>query len=263
MKTLKRYQYERYAVLCRLAYLRVFKHTNYGFSPSGQRIVKNAKGRTLMRILWHDDHSEVIVVIKGSHSFSDWLINFACWQRSCTKTLGLEYSIHAGFYYLLHQESTPAHSLDKLGSNVIERLEAILIPHIINDKKITVTGHSSGGAISLVLADYFEHKYPNSIKRVVTFGQPAVGGWSFRQRYLLPKKTFRICCDIDIVTFLPPLPFLYWHTGRMLWLYNGKIHENTSTLIRFVLSLFSWVFRPFSYHLMSKYIRNKDFFDDR
>ncbi|MGU3845140.1 lipase family protein, partial [Vibrio diabolicus] len=54
-----------------------------------------------------------------------------------------------------------------------------------------------------------------------------------------------------------------WHVGKMLWLYNGRIYENTPTFIRLGRSLFSWLMRPFSYHFMSKYIRDKDFFDER
>ncbi|HHG3543845.1 TPA: lipase [Vibrio parahaemolyticus] len=262
MKPLKRYQYERYAVLCNLAYPRVFKQTRYGFDPNGQRVIRNEHGKIMIRVLWSKNRDEVVVVIKGSHSITDWLLNFAMWTRSCRR-LGLNYRIHAGFYHLLFQESLPSRNEDRLGLNVIERLEATVVPLILQGKRISVTGHSSGGAIGSVFADYIEKKYPKSIKRVVTFGQPAIGDWTFKRRYRLAHKTYRICCDIDIVTFMPPVPFLYWHVGKMLWLYNGRIYENTPTLIRLGRSLFSWLIRPFSYHLMSKYIRNKDFFDER
>ncbi|BDU40180.1 putative Lipase (class 3) [Vibrio nigripulchritudo MADA3029] len=263
MKKLKRYQYERYAVLCELAYPRTFKQTRYGFDPNGQRIVNNRFGKVLMRILWSRERDEVIIVIKGSHNLWDWLLNSVMWLKSC-KNWGLNYSIHAGFHYLLEQESTPAHKKDTLGLSVMERIEAIVKPLIENDKKrITITGHSSGGAIGNVIADYLEQRYPHCIKRVVTFGQPAVGSFKFRKNYQLSRRTYRICCDLDIVTFMPPLPFVYWHVGKLLWLYNGKIYENTPTGIRFVRSIVSWLIRPFSYHLMRKYIRNKDFFDER
>ncbi|NVJ54829.1 MAG: lipase, partial [Vibrionaceae bacterium] len=199
---------------------------------------------------------------KGSHNPVDWLLNLAMWQKKCHQ-FGLNYSIHAGFHYLLTQESMPSHKNDHLGLSVYERLQTILLTHIEQGKRITFTGHSSGGALGCVLADALENKYPKSIKRVVTFGQPAFGGLSLRKHYQLAHKTFRICCDLDIVTFLPPLAGLYLHTGKMLWLYNGRIYENTPTLIRLGRSLASWLMRPFSYHLMEKYIRNKDFFDER
>ncbi|ORT52484.1 lipase (plasmid) [Vibrio sp. qd031] len=262
MKPLKRYQYERYAVLCNLAYPRVFKHTKYGFDPNGQRIIKNQFGKTMIRVLWSKESSEVVVVIKGSHSISDWLLNFAMWTKSC-KHLGLNYRIHAGFFHLLHQESVPSRNEHQLGQSVLQVLEQTLLPLIEQGKRVSITGHSSGGAIGCVFADYFEKKYPKSIKRIVTFGQPAIGTIGFKHRYTLGHKTYRICCDLDVVTFMPPVPLLYWHVGKLLWLYNGRIYENTPSVVRFSRSLVSWVIRPFSYHLMSKYIRNKDFFDDR
>ncbi|SHO55445.1 lipase family protein [Vibrio quintilis] len=262
MKPLKRYQYERYAVLCKLAYPRVFKHTRYGFDPGGQRIIRNRSGKIMIRVLWSSHREEVIVVFKGSHSPSDWMINLAVWLKSC-ENFSLDYSIHAGMYYLLQQESLPARNEDKLGLSVMARLESILFPLIRKGKRISFTGHSSGGAIACVVADYVEHHFPKSVKRIVTFGQPAIGNWRFHKNYRLKHKTYRICCDIDIVTFLPPIPFIYWHVGKLLWLYNGRIYENTPTIIRLGRSFISWIIRPFSYHLMSKYIRNKDFFDDR
>ncbi len=262
MKPLKRYQYERYAVLCSLAYPRVFKQTKYGFDPNGQRVVRNQFGKIIARVLWSGERDEVIVVIKGSHSLADWLLNLALWPKSCAR-LGLNYSIHAGFHHLLTQESQPTRNEDKLGVSVLTRLETIVLPLIDAGKRVTVTGHSSGGAIGCVFADYMETIRPKSIKRVVTFGQPAIGSWAFRRNYALSHKTYRVCCDLDIVTFMPPIPLLYWHVGKMLWLYNGKIYENTPPLLRLARSVISWILRPFSYHLMSKYIRNKDFFDER
>jgi len=262
LKKLKRYQYERYAVLCKLAYPRTFKQTRYGFDPSGQRTIQNTHGKVFIRVLWSANSEEVVVVIKGSHSLSDWLLNFAMWLKNC-HAQGLNYSIHAGFYFLMTQESNPSHRNDKLGISVWGKLETILIPLIHGGKRISFTGHSSGGAIGCIFADYFETKYPKSIKRVVTFGQPAIGNWSFKRHYKLKHKTYRICCDLDIVTFMPPIPIIYWHTGKMLWLYNGRIYENTPSFIRFSRSILSWIIRPFSYHLMQKYIRNKDFFDER
>lgn len=262
MKKLKRYQYERYAVLCNLAYSRVLKQTRYGFSPKGQRVIYNRFGQPLMRILWHDDHEEVIVVIKGSHNLADWLLNLALWKRS-TRDLGLDYPIHAGFRYLILQQSVAKHPSDLINSSVYLQLQSILHPLIARGKRVTFTGHSSGGAIGCVLADALEARHKKSVKRVVTFGQPAFAGYAMTRRYKLSHKTYRICCDLDIVTFLPPLPGVYLHIGKLLWLYNGKIYENTSTLLRLARSITSWLLRPFSYHLMSKYIRNKDFFDER
>lgn len=262
MKALKRYQYERYAILCNLAYQPAIRQTQFGFSPRGQRVIHNRFGQPMIRVLWNDESDEVIVVIKGSHHPYDWLLNLALWQRH-SKSSHFPYSIHAGYHYLLYQESRPSKNSDHLGTSVIDKVNLTLQPLIQKGKRVTFTGHSSGDAIACVLADCLERSNPHCVKRVVSFGQPAIGGASFIRHYLLSHKTYRICCDLDIVTFLPPIPFIYRHTGKLLWLYNGKIHENTPTSHRLVLSAISWVMRPFSYHLMSKYIRNKDFFDER
>ncbi|WCP68705.1 lipase [Vibrio tubiashii] len=262
MKALKRYQYERYAVLCNLAYQPALRQTQYGFSARGQRVICNRFGQPMIRVLWHEDKEEAIVVIKGSHNPYDWLLNLALWRRS-GQQLDLPYSIHAGYYFLLRQESLPNRNDESLGTSVIDKLFTTLDKLVSDGKRITFTGHSSGGALGCVLADKLERQSPKSVKRVVTFGQPAIGGSQFSRHYLLCHKTYRICCDLDIVTFLPPIPVIYSHVGKMLWLYNGKIHENTPTWRRLSLSIISWIMRPFSYHLMSKYIRNKDFFDER
>lgn len=51
MKPLKRYQYERYAILCNLAYPTTFNHTLYGFNKNGRHEVTDRRGRTIVRIL--------------------------------------------------------------------------------------------------------------------------------------------------------------------------------------------------------------------
>lgn len=262
MKRLKRYQYERYAVLCNLAYQPVLRQTLYGFSPRGQRVIANRFGQPMIRVLWHEDKEEAIVVIKGSHNLYDWLLNLALWHKSCQE-YQLPYSIHAGYHFLLRQESRPTRNNDTLGASVVDKLFETLDLLVSQGKRITFTGHSSGGAIGCVLADKLERRHPKCVKRIVSFGQPAIGGFRFHHHYRLAHKTYRICCDLDIVTFLPPIPIIYIHVGKMLWLYNGKIYENIPTWHRLGRSLFSWIARPFSYHLMSKYIRNKDFFDER
>lgn len=120
-------------MLCNLAYPRVFRQTQYGFDPNGQRVIRNEHGKIMIRVLWSKKQSEVVVVIKGSHSISDWLLNFAMWTRSCRR-LGLNYRIHAGFYHLLFQESLPSRNEDRLGLTVIERLEVSLY-HLFSGEK--------------------------------------------------------------------------------------------------------------------------------
>lgn len=283
MKKLKRYQYERYAILCRLAYPSDFDHTQYGFDIEGRRDITDRWGRTIIRILWSEEKKEVIVVFKGSQNLWDWLLNFACFPK---KLPGRRkpYHVHWGYHYLLEQNSkiednpyshpnlvmSTTQAIDYLqaadtrhfqGESIYQQIRATLLPLILEGKRVSLTGHSSGGAMAVLTAERLGLEHPDAMKRVVTFGQPAAGFWSFKRAYSYHHCTYRICCDLDIVTFLPPIPCLHWHVGKMLWLHNEKIYDNISTPVRLYKSLLSWLLRPITYHYMHKYIRNKDYFD--
>ncbi|WP_035480437.1 lipase family protein [Aliagarivorans marinus] len=259
LKKLKRYQYERYAILCRLAYPNN-DIEQYPLSEFGIREIFDRWGRPTVRVFWQAHKEEVIVVFRGSLSLSDWLTNLyfvpVTYQQGEVK-----YKIHAGYQRLLSQISCPPDRVDTI-KTVEQEIIDTLTPLVEQGKRVSLTGHSSGGAMSVLLADRLERRWHGCIKRVVTFGQPSCGLWSFKRGYCLHRRTYRVVCDLDVVSFLPPLPMVYWHVGRMLWLHNEKIYENTSAVFRFSKSLLSWLMMPISYHFMRKYIRNKDLFDE-
>ncbi|NKF52088.1 DUF2974 domain-containing protein [Shewanella sp. WXL01] len=261
MKKLKRYQYERYAVLCKVVYKRDFTPFKLGFDSEHYHQVANRWGHICARILWQPKRQEVLVVFRGSQTFNEWFINLRCWPSKHIFRGGF-YNVHSGFNYLLEQQANPLPPNYQSHETVYQQLQQVLAPLITQGKRITLTGHSSGGAMAVLAADRLERSYPGAIKRVVTFGQPSVGFRSFAKHYLLSRRTYRICCDLDVVTFLPPLPGIYFHVGKMLWLHNERIYDNIHPVNRFILSFFSWVLSPFTYHYMHKYIRDKDFFDD-
>lgn len=261
LKKLKRYQYERYAVLCKLAYPRLFDHEALGFSVNGYRTVADLHGNTVARILWKPNKKEVIVVFRGTQSLRDWLVNFCVLPRRL-RTGENPVLVHFGYYHLLCQKAQSENGQDTQTVSVYQAIIEVLSPLIAAGKRVTFTGHSSGGAIAVLAAHRLEQEYQGAVKRVVTFGQPSTGFRNFHRHYSLHRRTYRICCDLDMVTFLPPLPGLYRHVGRSLWLHNGRIYENTPPVLRLYKTLVSWVISPISYHYMQKYIRNKDFFDE-
>ncbi|MDD1780236.1 lipase [Enterovibrio sp. ZSDZ35] len=282
MKRLKRYQYERYAILCRDAYPKAFDHLQYGFSPNGRKDITNRWGQTIIRVLWRED-GDVVVVFKGSQSVWDWLLNlvFVPSRVDAPQDVG---HVHWGFHFLLRQRSRVKRRFlhqdfvklstsqqaeleqsvqggDFQGYTVMESIESTVLPLLKQGKRLSLTGHSSGGSMAIIAAEILEQKYPNAVKRVVTFGQPATGYWNFKRLYRLQNKTYRICCDVDIVTFLPGIPLLFWHVGDLLWLHNDRIYRNMPSFVRIIRVLTSWLIRPIAYHFMDKYIRRKDYFD--
>jgi len=261
LKKLKRYQYERYAILCQLAYTDALPEYSEILEPFEQKQLFDVYGRMSVRLLWSEKKKEVIVVFLGSVGLRDWLGNL-CFVPAKHKVADDSYYIHWGFRRLIQQ---PMYSSDKAAEHALplaELLVKVTASLLERGKRVSFIGHSSGGAIAVLMADHFERLYPKSVKRVVTFGQPAIGALSFRRKYRLEHRTFRICCDLDMVTFMLPIPYYFWHVGKMLWLHDEQIYENTPTHERFLKSLSSWLLRPITYHFMRKYIRNKSLFDE-
>ncbi len=258
MKRLKRYKYEHYAILCQLAYC---TEPAYQLNLSDYELVEitDYSNKPCVRVLWRANKREVVVVFRGSHTVRDWLFNLCCFQYKVIFP-STEYWVHWGIAKLLKQRCKQANNNNEQALD--QTLINLLKPLVEQGKKITFIGHSTGGAMAVLFADQFERQFPKKTKRVVTFGQPSLGGKSFAKQYLLARKTYRICCDIDMVTFLPPLPIVYFHVGKMLWLHEDVIYENIPSWKRLLLSLKSWLLGPISNHFMHKYIRHKGLFDE-
>jgi predicted lipase len=272
LKKLKRYQYERYAVLCKHAYRKEFDYTSLGFTKRDDYTVHNQYGTVIVRVLCRPKKKEVIVLFRGTQSIRDWLLNFCIFpgqfKSHSSEKQDQKAFVHFGYQFLLDQESPsilsvgdPATCCSKKVS-VYAQIQAIVKPLIDSGKRITLIGHSSGGAMAVLAAQRLELVFPRSVRRVVTFGQPSASFRRFYKLYLLHKRTFRVCCNLDIVTFLPPFPGIFKHLGRSLWLHDERVYENARPIWRLYRVVLQWLISPISYHYMHKYIRDKDFFDE-
>ena len=123
-----------------------------------------------VRILW-------VEIKKRSLCFSriigvrDWLANLFFIPNKLNQ-LNRKFWVHWGFARLLAQ---PMYSSTKTSNEALplrELLVKVLEPLRQQGKRFTFIGHSSGGAVAVLMADYFERLYAKSVKRVVTFGQP-------------------------------------------------------------------------------------------
>jgi hypothetical protein len=94
-------------------------------------------------------------------------------------------------------------------------------------RTLWITGHSLGGALAILAADY-ARQAGLPVQGVYTFGSPRMGDRGFKQEYTqsgLAQKTYRMINNHDPVPRVPP-PILYTHVGALHYLDNaGHLHD--------------------------------------
>lgn len=157
-----------------------------------------------------DDH--IIAAFRGSESkMSDWYTNL----QAVTDPGPLSGCVHEGF-----QDAFQAATY-QIG-NVIAQLRD-------NNQKVWITGHSLGGALSVLLAaTLLEPKGMAYIPLagVYTFGSPRVGNKKFASVFnrRMPVVNYRVVNLRDVVPHLPP-EHLFSHVGKRVLL--EKYHRSS------------------------------------
>jgi predicted lipase len=106
-------------------------------------------------------------------------------------------------------------------------------PYLIDGMPIQTTGHSLGGAISVILAMYLTENNDN-LTQAITFGQPKVTNVAGAKKFShLPL--IRVVTAEDIVPLVPPIsPMqiqeldIYWHIGEEVILLDHNEYSITS-----------------------------------
>ena len=103
-----------------------------------------------------------------------------------------------------------------------------LLPHLDKNKKVILTGHSLGAAISTLLMMYL-HEDGFTIELSINFGQPKVTNRKGAGKYaFLPL--LRVADENDVVPLLPPTTLLdaihgtYQHIGSEIILLEGLFY---------------------------------------
>lgn len=200
-----------------------------------QHYVHGLGNRGFSRI-FHNDNA-VVVAFRGTRDPIDWSVtNFQFWPAPyvCPDPAGVEISVHGGFqrtlYYLDRTSGLPS----------IDRLCQILLEIEIGERDLWITGHSLGGAIATLFAAKLRDRHPEivskSLRGVVLFGSPAVGGNAFSKYYgSLHELTKRYIHNSDIVPFSPPIGFR--HVGAGHWYRKGVWRADPGWLLRIGLAL--------------------------
>jgi predicted lipase len=202
--------------------------------------ISNRKGLECA-VLKNPTNKSFSIVFRGSESFCDWVYDLLIFKYRLYDNI----KVHYGFYRQLTYQNT----LKQL-YNIIEKNSK---KH--NDYSWFVSGHSLGGALSILGAYLFSKKFSDIHFTIVSLASPRVGNVDFAYDFnnQLNLTHYRICNNKDIVTAVPY--FGYRHTGYTIhyknnkWIKIGNNYDDHNSYNLFKL------YNCFD-HLCSKYIIN-------
>ena len=184
--------------------VRVRETLDVWFFPAGDRIDFIFNMDTDTEIFAASTNTDTVIAVRGSESeMEDWLNNFTFTKRDWGDG-NEDHKAHAGFY--------------KCYDSVRDDIDAHLNAH--PNKRIWITGHSLGGAITNLITAHIIQNHPNRlIAGVYTFGQPRamsfkLATWFNKQ---IAKRYFRCVNNSDIVTRVPPQIMNFSHVGKLVY----------------------------------------------
>jgi triacylglycerol lipase len=108
-------------------------------------------------------------------------------------------------------------------------VKALVEKSIATHSKVIVTGHSLGGALAALTANWLEaDAAAGGVQCVYTFGMPRAGDAAFAAAYdaALGDRTYRLVYQNDVVPTVAPSELRFKHVGRYLHCdQNGKFES--------------------------------------
>ncbi|KAJ1976538.1 hypothetical protein H4R34_003948 [Dimargaris verticillata] len=161
-------------------------------------------------VAMHHEYQVIVVGIRGSTA--DKLTSFATstivkkyrWPREVAQS-----QVHQGYFFSVKV--------------VIKRVIAMLEPQAARylNYRIVLTGHSLGGAQSVLMASFIAQQHSDWASRlsVYTYGQPRVGNAAFATYYQsLSIPTARVVNQHDIVPHIPTKAMGFKHQPFEIWI---------------------------------------------
>lgn len=204
-------------------------------SPSVE-VVQIYRGEVTAVIFKDDARKEILWVPKGTTTDAEWALNFntkpkpymslASGKRVCNGCM-----VHNGFYKGAREvwQSMSEGFLQLVRENP--------------EYQISVTGHSLGGALAVLLAN--ELKLMGYNVKLVTYGQPKVGTfrtvdwmdqfWGLpplnNPNGILPNAMVRVTNKGDVVPFVPLTTMGFGHAGMEIYFRNGYLPTDMSQAV--------------------------------
>jgi hypothetical protein len=162
----------------------------------------------------------VIVCIRGTQTPREWLANFTAVpnQFDLVKNFGL---VHLGF--------------ERMHRSVRQSIQ-VGLASVDAATRITVLGHSLGGAMAVLAAVDIKRNFGKTNVDVCTFGSPRVGKIGFRKNFNKEiRQCFRLVNQFDVVPRVPSVITGWNHTGEEIEV-DGNV-ENPHSLDAYLAGL--------------------------
>jgi triacylglycerol lipase len=146
----------------------------------------------------HQEPSDYVVAIRGTDALIEWLIDAEFRPTRFTRVPQAG-DVEDGFY-----------SIYQTMTGTFPDGQQIDVRDFVREKvgngNLTVTGHSLGGALAIMLALDVAVNNPVSILTVYTLAAPRVGGEQFKDCFnQRVSRSYRVFNEPDVVPRLPPL----------------------------------------------------------
>jgi triacylglycerol lipase len=162
----------------------------------------------------------VLVCIRGTQTPREWLANFTAVpnQFDLVKDFGL---VHLGF--------------ERMHRSVRQSIQ-VGLASVDAATRITVLGHSLGGAMAVLAAIDIKRNFGKTNVDVCTFGSPRVGKIGFRKNFNKEiRQCFRLVNQFDVVPRVPSVITGWNHTGEEIEV-DGNV-ENPHSLDAYLAGL--------------------------
>ncbi|KAM0905478.1 hypothetical protein ACQ4PT_017384 [Festuca glaucescens] len=166
---------------------------------------------------------DIVIALRGTCTVLEWAENFRAGLVPATDAAAASTGdasaakVECGFWNLYKTAGDGSPSLSEM---VVSEVRRLLKKYEGEEVSITVTGHSLGAALAVLIADELAgHGGAPTPVAVFSFGGPRVGNRAFAERVeARGARVLRVVNTHDVVPHLPPRPGGRWYAdvGREL-----------------------------------------------
>ncbi|XVF52543.1 hypothetical protein PTKIN_Ptkin05aG0026900 [Pterospermum kingtungense] len=145
---------------------------------------------------------DIVIALRGTATCLEWAENFRAQLVQIPESDDPTQKVECGFLSL---HKTPGAHVPSLAESVVDEVQRLIEMYKGETLSITITGHSLGAALSLLVADEISSSAPHVPPvAVFSFGGPRVGNKGFVQRLNEKNvKVLRIVNNQDLITRIP------------------------------------------------------------